>query len=414
MGRGQGGGRGRSLSAEEWTQLLIRYGQEDIGDLVTYFGISEASIERGVTRHWGNPKGLAIKHGPAKGQGGRRTVLQVSTIEQMAQYQVDNRRRPSEVPARELLAKFVPKRLKEKKVKRVDPVTAQVTVSYPWRVVHVAGPCTVRRQLKKLQGMSACRPAAKPVYSEKQRQERCAYAAAGALRPPGFFDPMCFTDEVQLIWARGDELRRLQGCRVRFVYRRRGERFHPDCCKPRGAQHGMDGVHLKFFVSVAQGCLIMCDESTPYKAYSQTPKGQLDQHSYAVYLRDLAASYRETFGLSADDPVPLVQDGWSIHLAPAARQAERDHNIKVVEGQPSISPDLNPIENIFARLIERIEAIYTDDAKSHVSVDEFKNDVMDVLVGLAADGTIERTCSDASMRARCAAVLANQGGPTPY
>ena len=56
--------------------------------------------------------------------------------------------------------------------------------------------------------------------------------------------------------------------------------------------------------------------------------------------------------------------------------------------------------------------MYVDPAKANVSKDTFFNDVVNVLVGLQADGTIENLCR--SMPNRCQKVIEKNGGPTGY
>ena len=114
-------------------------------------------------------------------------------------------------------------------------------------------------------------------------------------------------DEVKIVFARDAVLRRQLGGRVTIVWRRDGERFHTNCVKPRWGARQPDGVHLKFFVAIAAGRLVGCWDSEPYKRYSQTAKGHLDQHSYAAWLRDLAPAARSVLGVSRYRTVTLLQ-----------------------------------------------------------------------------------------------------------
>ena len=154
----------------------------------------------------------------------------------------------------------------------------------------------------------------------------------------------------------------------------------------------------------------ICAESGPYKAHSKTKKKQLDQHSYAAYLKDMATEARKVLGVGPATRVEVIQDNWRVHTAPAAKAAEVRYRLDVIEGQPVRSPDLNPIENVFAILSKRLDNLYMRPEKQNVLREEFEADVRETLQELAADGTISRICS--SMPKRCERVIAQQGGPT--
>jgi len=99
------------------------------------------------------------------------------------------------------------------------------------------------------------------------------------------------------------------------------------------------------------------------------------------------------------------------HKGPAARAALDTHKFVTLAYLPR-SPDLNPIENLFKKLIRRLEVIYVDPAKESVDLEEFEADVKQVLLGLEEDGGIAELAR--SMPRRCADVVKADGGPTKY
>ena len=101
-----------------------------------------------------------------------------------------------------------------------------------------------------------------------------------------------------------------------------------------------------------------------------------------------------------------------MHQGTEAKNAVLANNFDLLPDQPVRSPDLNPIENLFACLRRRLAEMYVDPAKANVTKGVFVSDIIDVLVGLQADGTIDRLCR--SMPRRLAKVIEKEGGPTGY
>ena len=415
MVKGNHGGRGRSLTESQWIEILSRRAerpQPTFPELEEEYGISAKSIKLGLKRIRANGTARP-KHGPSKKRGGRPRNTNWFEDAGMVTYMLNNRGKRREVPRREIQKAKVPRVWKAYKAKEPDPVTGVVAtvVKYGWRFkIDERG---VGRRLQKA-GYRCYHPAVKEQYNEEECQERVEYSVRGCLAPPGYWENVVMTDEVKLTWARGAALRKLQGSRVRFVWRRRGERFHPDCIKPHASY--LDGVHIKFFVALQMGGgILVCEDSTPYREFSQTAKKNLDQNSYAKYLEHLDGQVRFWNNELGDDASwRLLQDNCSWHDAPAARKACRDFKIQVIPGQPSRSPDLNPIENVFALLVCRLDQLYLSPAKDNASVEEFRADVMNILIDLQLEGHLARICSPQSMQNRMVAVIQAGGHATHY
>ena len=436
------GGRGCQLSKEEWTQVFFKRSQRVAAmgvlpagtsgkrlilnidkDLAREYEISFKSMRAGIKRHVERGGVITVKHGPAKGTGGAPPQTSAAERQAMVQYVETHRGEDREVPRREVQAACLQLGNKMTKVKHVDPATAAVTWTRQMTLRYPVGVDTVGRILSKAD-FKARIPAAKEKYTPAERAARLSYAHAALAKPPGYFDGVVFTDEVKLVWARGHTLRRVLGKRVRFVYRRPGERFHPDCVKTRHMRNYMDGVFVKFFVAVAYGQLVIVADGSTYLGHSQSARLQLNQHCYAAYLGDLARDFKELFeGWNAagftDPPIDtseihLLQDNWRVHNAPAARAAAAANDIVIVPDQPTRSPDLNPIEHVFKCLADALDAMYLDPAKANVTREEFCEDVKACLHALQVKGTLAAICSDASMRRRCNAVINANGYATPY
>ena len=434
------GGRGFSLTKEEWTALILKRMQKvaEAGplqpnmtgekllkqidhELAREENIAFKKLRTGFARHAAKGGEITAKFGPAKGQGGAPRQTNPFQRWYMVNYMEEARKQEREVPRREVQAMCLKPENKLTKVKNVDPATGAVSWSHQMRLRYPVGIRTVGRILWE-DDLKARVPAAKEQYTEAERASRLAYANAGEARPLGFFDGVCYTDEVRVIWARGATLRRLLGKRVRFVYRRPGERFHPDCIKSRHMKNNYDGISLKFFVAVAWGQLVINAEASHYLHLSQTAKKQIDQNCYAKYLEHLADAYREKFnelnegGLTDIDTtrITLLQDNWRVHTAPESLRAAVRKRIDIIEGQPTRSPDLNPIENVFAELARRLDILYADPAKANVGRAEFVDDVNETLEAMQDEGLLARICCDATMRKRFAAVKDANGGATHY
>ena len=435
------GGRGDSLTKEEWTAIFFKRSQRvaamgvlpartsgrrlilDIDkDLAREYGISFKSVRAGIKRHVDRGGVITVKHGPAKGAGGAPPQTSAAERQAMAQYVETHRGEDREVPRREVQAACLQPVNKMTKIKQVDPVTAVVTWDRQMRLRYPVGVDTVGRILHRAD-FRARIPAAKEKYTAAERAARLSYAHAALAKPPGYFDGVVYTDEVKLVWARGHTLRRVLGKRVRFVYRRPGERFHPDCVKTRHMRNYMDGIFLKFFVAVAYGQLVIVADGATYLGQSRSAGGQLDQYCYAAYLEDLALNFTQLFddwnaaGLNPPidtSEIHLLQDNWRVHNAPEARAAAIANDIVIVPDQPTRSPDLNPIEHVFKCLADALDAMYLDPAKANVTRDEFCADVNACLHALQVEGTLAKICSDESMRNRCNAVIAANGYATSY
>ncbi len=232
-----------------------------------------------------------------------------------------------------------------------------------------------------LRGCPACRR--KPYISEKNRLKRVAWAKAHLTWSE---DDWCrfvlFTDESPFV---------LQWKGRVLVWRRMGERYHPDCLQGT-VKHDKKIMVWGAFSAQGVGKLIRI-------------KGILVKEKYRqILIKHAVPCGKKLIGKS----FILQQDNDPKHTANIVKRylqrKEENGDLKLMEW-PSQSPDLNPIENLW-RLVN-------DNAKDRHPSNE--DDLFDIIqdAWLKIDDSITKKLVS-SMRRRCEAVIANRGYPTKY
>ena len=131
--------------------------------------------------------------------------------------------------------------------------------------------------------------------------------------------------------------------------------------------------------------------------------GNVDADKYIEILQEASI---KSFVRRHPHPNPiLMEDGAGAHRAVKTKEWHRRHGIKTLEGWPGFSPDLNPIENVWAIMKRALSK------ERPTTLDGMKKVVDQIWRNL--DAEYLTTLFD-SMPRRMQAVIAASGGPTKY
>ena len=184
---------------------------------------------------------------------------------------------------------------------------------------------TVRRQLQEA-GFHARRPARKPFVNYFQRRRRVIFAKKYSEKPLEYWKKTIFSDEsnFDLFGNRG----------TMKVWRRSGELFLPNCMLPT-FKHPESVMVWGCFSHEGVGRLRILLKSQ-----------RVNQHVYLDILsKELRQTQRDQFpngeSIFQDDNAPY-------HRARTVREWFRNHGVQHFDDWPGQSPDMNPIENLWA------------------------------------------------------------------
>lgn len=134
--------------------------------------------------------------------------------------------------------------------------------------------------------------------------------------------------------------------------------------------------------------------------------GRLNATSYVNILENYLIPFAYlNHGTTAND-FTFMHDGATCHTANITRQWLQDMDVTVMNW-PAVSPDLNPIENLWGILAQKVY----QNGKQFNNVSDLKDCVVTTWQGIS---TGEIAALTSSMRNRCVAVLTAQGKPTKY
>lgn len=184
---------------------------------------------------------------------------------------------------------------------------------------------TVRRRLQQA-GFHARRPARKPFVNYFQRRRRVIFAKKYSEKPLEYWKRTIFSDEssFDLFGNRGSVK----------VWRRPGERFLPNCMLPT-FKHPESVMVWGCFSNEGVGRLRILAKSQ-----------KVNQHVYMDILnKELRQTQRDQFpnggSIFQDDNAPC-------HRARTVQEWFRNHSVQHIDDWPGQSPDMNPIENLWA------------------------------------------------------------------
>ena len=258
-----------------------------------------------------------------------------------------------------------------KRIKSLLRVTTNVHISVN----------TVRRRLRAA-GLASRVPARHPRLTPAHKAARQAWSARHSRWTRREWDQVIFSDESKFNLLTSD--RRIH------VWRRRGERFQPDCIQ-QVVPHGGGSV------MVWGG----------FSSHFRTPLYHIQGNLTAVRYRDeilrpIALPLLRQIGPQA----VLQDDNAPVHRARVVRDFLQQHGVRRMDW-PAFSPDLNPIENIWDQIYRRVRENHPapqnlQDLLRYL-VQEWQNLPQQVFRRHVL-----------SMRRRCTECLQKQGGHTHY
>lgn len=238
---------------------------------------------------------------------------------------------------------------------------------------------TARRKLHE-QGFKRCRAAKKPFISDINAKKRLEWCQARKNWDLEKWSKIIWSDECSV---------EVKGTSKRvFVWRKPGERFLPDCLTPTFKSGRVSIMMWGCFIGNRLGPLVM------------TPTGRMNSEKYTEFLENSFLSFWDHL----DYGTILAQDNAPIHTSKHTKDWLQEHDINCIEW-PAQSPDLNPIENVWAILKTAVEA------RSPSNIDELLQVLKKEWEKI--DGKVLMNLVN-SMPSRINAVLKAKGKPTKY
>ena len=254
----------------------------------------------------------------------------------------------------------------------------QVKLRLP-KILAGVGRRTIQRIIQeKLDMPSIVRPTV-PFLTEEGRKKRVAWAKTNKRRTIGDWRGVLFADECPFHTKQSTG-----GRRVRKP--RNADRFDPKYTRP---------TLKKPQVIIFWGGISASGRRV--HGWFQY-KEKINSESYMTMLK------KNAFKILRQENLTLCHDLATPHTSKPTSDYLAAEGIKTMF-TPGKSPDANPIENLFAIMKKRLEAVPTR------TIEEVKKEATRVWRGLP-DAYLEELCT--SMRRRCSRIINNNGFPTKY
>ena len=269
-------------------------------------------------------------------------------------------------------------------IMRREPTTRPSTLRNAlWRTnPRMISTRTVQRTLHRA-GLVAAKMRRKPSLTKAQREARLKWAKKYVQKPADFWDHVIFSDETSVHTH--------EAMRGTYVWRFPHEDLEPPVVQPTTK---FGGTKLQVWGCLtSQGVDFAC--SLPDGLDSETYVGILEEelaNTIKLYFKDFRG-------------VVFQQDGAGVHTAKIVKAHFRKQKYAVLPW-PAHSPDLSPIENLWADFKRRL-------VEKHPEIPKKK--LWDVIDG-EWEATSKELCANLlhSMPERLQAVIAAHGGYTKY
>lgn len=270
------------------------------------------------------------------------------------------------------------------KIVRKDPTTRPSTLrnALYHTNTHVLSTRTVQRTLHRA-GLVAAKMRRKPRLKPEQRSARLEWAKEYAQKPANFWDSVIFSDE--------SSFHAHETMRGRYVWRYQYEDLEPGFVQETSKFGGSKLQVWGCLTSLGVGWACALPEGIDSETYLGVLREEL-QHSIKHYFGDFRG-------------VVFQQDGAGVHTANKVKEYFRKQKYTVLPW-PAHSPDLSPIENLWADLKRRL-------VEKHPEIPKAK--IWEV-VDAEWENTPKEFCATLlhSMPERLQAVIKAKGGYTRY
>lgn len=236
------------------------------------------------------------------------------------------------------------------------------------------------RNLLSSEGFSTYSPTKKPLLLKRHKTIRSEIAKSWCFKPKGFWNDVIFSDESKFCLFNSDGRR--------FVWRKRGENLLDKNIKSTVKFGGGSIMVWGCFSSRGFGKLVLID-------------GIMDKYKYVDILNDGLMASVDMLG---HENFIFQQDNDPKHTAKHTKEFFKARNIKTLQW-PAQSPDLNPIENAWGLIKQKIAN------KTFRSKSELFNEVKAIWESFTVEYAQKLV---KSMNKRVLECLRNNGGHTKY
>jgi transposase len=236
----------------------------------------------------------------------------------------------------------------------------------------------------------------KGLLSDKDLKHRVKFANKMIRRPESFWcrDIAFYLDGVSFVY-KTNPLDQGRAPRSR-IYRKRSEGLSQDCTS-KGRKEGTGGKYAKLVVAISYGKgVIICE---PYE--------KMNGEYFASFIEGY---FKQMFRHAGKDSMVFIQDGDPSQNSAAAKRAMQRVKAQLLP-IPARSPDLNPIENMFHLVSQKLKNDAIRNNLTHESFQQFQDRVISTINAIPLI-TIDRTI--ASMHSRLRRIIDSGGERTKY